>query len=87
MATAFDASISISNPVMDSAYPKGYVTKALLEKTIPDAKTEGLKILFCGPPAMESAIAGQRGLFPWSQGSVGGVLKEMGYSQEQVTKL
>lgn len=78
---------SVSNPAKDSGYPKGYITKALLEKTIPSAKTEGLKILLCGPPAMETAIAGGRGLFPWSQGPVGGVLKEMGYSQEQVIKL
>ena len=78
---------TVSNPVKDSGFPKGYITKALLEKTIPSAKTEGVKVLFCGPPAMENAIAGPRGLLPGSQGPVGGVLKEMGYSQDQVVKL
>ena len=78
---------TVSSPVKDSGYPKGYVTRELLEKVIPSAKEDGVKVLFCGPPAMEKAIAGPRGMLPGSQGAVGGVLKELGYSQDQVFKL
>ena len=65
----------------------GYITKALLEKAMPEPKGEkAVKVLGSGPPAMTAAIAGAKGGFGWTQGSMGGILKELGYTKEQVFK-
>lgn len=82
----FKAVYTVSNPTASSPFPKGYVTRELLKAHIPGPEERDIKVLFCGPPAMEKAIAGSKGLLG-SQGGVGGVLKEMGYSSDQVFKL
>ena len=82
----FKAVYTVSNPTKDSPFPKGYVTRELLKAHIPGPEERDVKVLFCGPPAMETAIAGAKGFFG-TQGGVGGVLKEMGYSSDQVFKL
>ena len=82
----FKAVYTVSNPTASSPFSKGYVTKELLKAHIPGPEERDMKVLFCGPPAMEKEIAGPKGLLG-SQGGVGGILKEMGYSNEQVFKL
>lgn len=82
----FRAVYTVSDPAAGSPFPKGYVTRELLEGNIPGPDERDIKVLFCGPPAMEEAIVGPKGLLG-SQGGVGGVLKEMGYSNDQVFKL
>lgn len=82
----FKAVYTVSNPTTLSPFSKGYVTKDLLKAHIPGPDERDMKVLFCGPPAMEKAIVGPKGLLG-SQGGVGGILKEMGYSNEQVFKL
>ena len=77
---------TVSNPTASSPFPKGYVTSELLKSNIPGPEERNIKVLFCGPPDMEKAIAGPKG-FIGSQGGVGGVLIEMGYSNDQVFKL
>jgi cytochrome-b5 reductase len=62
---------------------QGYVTKEIVKKVAP---TKADKVLVSGPPAMCEAIAGAKGGFGWTQGSIGGVLKELGYTEEQVHK-
>lgn len=62
---------------------QGYVTKDLVEKA---STTRADKVLVSGPPAMIEAIAGAKGGFGWTQGSLGGILKELGYTKEQVHK-
>ncbi|CAF9906611.1 MAG: NADH-cytochrome b5 reductase [Alectoria fallacina] len=81
----FRAVYTVSNPTASSRFPKGYVTRELLKAHIPSPEERDVKVLFCGPPAMEKAIAGSKG-FMGSQGGVGGILKEMGYSSDQVFK-
>ncbi|EGF98647.1 uncharacterized protein MELLADRAFT_113335 [Melampsora larici-populina 98AG31] len=44
-------------------------------------------ILVCGPDSMVKAIAGSKGSDMVSQGELGGMLKELGYHQEEVYKL
>lgn len=83
----FKAVYTVSNPTSSTPFSKGYVTKELLKAHIPGPDEQNIKVLFCGPPAMEKAIAGSKGLLGLSQGGVGGILKEMGYSNEQVFKL
>lgn len=64
---------------------KGYVTKALIGKVWP-GKEPGQKVLVSGPPAMVEAVAGAKGMAGWTQGSIGGILKELGYSGNDVHK-
>lgn len=69
----------------DADLEQGYVNKQMINKVWP-AKQAGQKILVSGPPAMTEAVAGAKGLAGWTQGSVGGVLKELGYGKEEVHK-
>ena len=82
----FRAVYTVSNPSASSPFPKGYVTKELLKANIPGPEQRDIKVLFCGPPAMEEKVVGSKG-FLGRQGGLGGILKEMGYSSEQVFKL
>ncbi|KAI4724131.1 cytochrome-b5 reductase [Aureobasidium sp. EXF-10728] len=66
---------------------RGYVTKDILTKALP-APLEGghVKVLVCGPPAMLDAIAGPKGARGWTQGKLGGMLKDLGLTEKQVHK-
>jgi len=77
----FKAIYSVSNPSSGSIYQKGYITRHLLDSTIPGPKKENIKALFCGPLPMEAAIAGPKG-YLGIPGTLGGVLKEMGYTRD-----
>lgn len=73
-------------------YHTGYVTKDLLTTHAnmprgPDAPpAPGVSVFVSGPPPMIAAVAGKRGGFGWTQGPIGGVLAELGYTKEQVHK-
>ncbi len=82
----FKVVYTVSNPSASSPFPKGYVTRELLKAHIPGPEERDVKVLFCGPPAMEKAVVGEKG-WMGSQGGVGGILKEMGYTNDQVFKL
>lgn len=71
----------------DRSLEKGYVTKEILGRALP-AKLEkdDVKVLVCGPPAMLNAIAGAKGGMGWTQGKVGGILKDLGLTEKQVHK-
>jgi cytochrome-b5 reductase len=62
----------------------GYVTKEVVEANLPGPKEEDTVIFVCGPPPMVKSIAGARTMK--SQGELEGVLKELGYAQENVFK-
>ena len=63
----------------------GYVNKTLLQQHIPPASlAEKVKIYICGPPGQVSALAGKKD--GMKQGELGGILKELGYSSDQVFK-
>ncbi|KAI1435431.1 oxidoreductase NAD-binding domain-containing protein [Xylaria sp. CBS 124048] len=75
----FAVTYTVSHPVPDSPYPKGYVTKELLDSVmITTPETENTKIFVCGPPAMENALVGTR--------SKPGILTELGYRKDQIYK-
>ncbi|KAJ2233057.1 hypothetical protein H4R99_002757 [Coemansia sp. RSA 1722] len=63
----------------------GYVTKELVQKYMPAAGTEGVLVGVCGPPPMMSLISGPKAP-DYSQGEVSGILKDLGYTKEQVFK-
>jgi cytochrome-b5 reductase len=64
---------------------KGFITKELLKTVLPEPKEENIKVFVCGPPGLMEVISGNK-KSPRDQGELKGVLKELGYSQEQVYK-
>ncbi|KAL9577513.1 MAG: hypothetical protein Q9203_007433 [Teloschistes exilis] len=67
------------------AQSTGYISKELLKTVLPEPKEEGVKVFVCGPPGMYKAISGGK-KSPKDQGELEGILKELGYSKEQVYK-
>ncbi|KAL8888181.1 MAG: hypothetical protein Q9215_004361 [Flavoplaca cf. flavocitrina] len=64
---------------------KGHIAADLLKTVLPEPKTENLKIFVCGPPGLYKAISGMK-KSPKEQGELSGILKELGYTQDQVYK-
>ncbi|CEG44128.1 nadh-cytochrome b5 [Plasmopara halstedii] len=62
----------------------GYVTKKMVEELLPSPSDENL-IGVCGPPPMMDAISGNKNP-DRTQGELKGLLKEVGYSSNQVYK-
>jgi len=73
----FKAIYTVSNPIKDSQFRKGYVTKELLQEVIPAKEGKDTMIFVCGPPAMEAALTGKQA----------GILKQLGYNKEQICKM
>lgn len=67
----------------------GYVNAAMVTTFMPKPGDRNTKVLVCGPPPMLQAVCGDKqfeaGKQP-QQGPLGGILKEMGYKEEQVFK-
>jgi cytochrome-b5 reductase len=83
----FKAVYGVSNPSGQGDFHKGYITKQILQDVMADAKEgDKVKVLVSGAPLMTTAIAGSKGGFGWTQGSIGGILKELGFSTDQVFK-
>jgi cytochrome-b5 reductase len=91
------AALENSNPrrfrafyVLDNA-PKhwtgaqGYINKDLLKTVLPEPKEDNIKVFVCGPPGMMDSISGNK-KSPRDQGELKGILKELGYTPEQVYK-
>lgn len=82
----FRAFYVLDNPPENWQGGKGYVTKELLKTVLPEPKEgEKIKIFVCGPPGMYKAISGGK-KSPADQGELEGILKELGYSKDQVYK-
>ncbi|KAJ2859257.1 hypothetical protein GGI22_003043 [Coemansia erecta] len=63
----------------------GYVTKELVQKYMPSPADKDVLVSACGPPPMMKAVSGPKAP-DYSQGEVGGIFKELGYTSEQVFK-
>lgn len=75
----FAAYYTVSRPSTDSPFASGRVTSDFLQKVMTDTAFKQAgdgKILLCGPPAMEEAVAGKRGQV--------GVLEQLGFTKDQV---
>ncbi|KAH9894532.1 ferredoxin reductase-like protein [Xylariomycetidae sp. FL2044] len=81
----FRAFYVLDNPPKEWAGNKGYITKDLLKTVLPEPKTENVKVFVCGPPGLYKAISGTKNS-PTDQGELSGILKELGYSKDQVYK-
>ena len=63
----------------------GHINKELLKTVIPGPKDGNVKVFVCGPPGLYKAISGPK-KSPSEQGELAGVLKELGFTAEQVYK-
>jgi cytochrome-b5 reductase len=81
----FRAFYVLDNPPKEWAGGKGYISKDLLKKVLPEPKNENIKVFVCGPPGMMNAISGNK-KSPKEQGELKGILKELGYTADQVYK-
>ncbi|KAL0951893.1 hypothetical protein HGRIS_008550 [Hohenbuehelia grisea] len=65
--------------------PSGYVNAEVIKKHVaPPTLNEKVKVFICGPPGQVAAIAGKKA--GMKQGELGGILKELGYTEDQVYK-
>jgi cytochrome-b5 reductase len=65
--------------------PAGYITRDTITQHIAGPEGgERVKVLVCGPPGQVAAVAGKKD--GMKQGALGGVLKELGYKEDQVFK-
>ena len=81
----FRAFYTLDDPPKDWTFGKGFVTKELLKEVIPDPKSENIKVFVCGPPGLYKAVSGTKPS-PQDQGELTGILKDLGYSKDQVFK-
>jgi cytochrome-b5 reductase len=76
---------TLDSPPDNWKFGKGFITKDLLKEVIPDPKSENIKVFVCGPPGMYKAVSGAK-VSPQDQGELSGILKDLGYTKEQVFK-
>jgi cytochrome-b5 reductase len=81
----FRAFYVLDNPPENWQQGKGHITKELLKTVIPGPSETNVKVFVCGPPGLYKAVSGNK-KSPADQGELTGMLKELGYSQEQVYK-
>ncbi|KAL8778725.1 MAG: hypothetical protein Q9213_007278 [Squamulea squamosa] len=81
----FRAFYLLDKPAEEWMGGKGHIGLDLLKTVLPEPKVENMKIFVCGPPGLYQAISGMK-KSPKEQGELSGVLKELGYSQDQVYK-
>ncbi|KAI1282718.1 oxidoreductase NAD-binding domain-containing protein [Xylaria sp. FL0933] len=81
----FRAFYVLDNPPKEWAGNKGYITKDLLKTVLPEPKEGNIKVFVCGPPGLYKAISGTK-TSPKDQGELSGILKELGYTEDQVYK-
>ncbi|KAF5380312.1 hypothetical protein D9757_007946 [Collybiopsis confluens] len=81
----FDVVYSLDKPPKDWTGLSGYVSKEVLEKHVaPASLGEKVKVFICGPPGQVAALGGKKD--GMKQGELGGILKELGYTSDQVYK-
>ncbi|TKA74435.1 NADH-cytochrome b5 reductase 2 [Cryomyces minteri] len=81
----FRAFYVLDHPPEGWQHGSGYITEDLLKTVLPEPKEVNFKAFVCGPAPMYKAISGVK-KSPSDQGELGGILKELGYSKDQVYK-
>ena len=80
----FRAFYALDQPPPSWGGMAGQIDKTVLKTVLPEPKQEGIKLFVCGPPGMYKAISGMKS--GMKQGELTGILKELGYSEDQVFK-
>ncbi|KAI0688573.1 cytochrome-b5 reductase [Cerioporus squamosus] len=76
---------TVDKPEQGWKGPTGYVNQELVLQHLPPANLgEKAKIFVCGPPGQVAALAGKKD--GMKQGALGGILKDLGYNEDQVFK-
>ncbi|EPQ59980.1 ferredoxin reductase-like protein [Gloeophyllum trabeum ATCC 11539] len=82
----FDVIYTVDQPSPEWKGPVGYVNADLVKKTFaPSNVGDKVKIFVCGPPGQVNSLAGPKASIK-DQGELKGVLKELGYNENQVFK-
>lgn len=83
----FRAFYLVDKPSDPKTWPggTGHINKDLLKTVLPEPKEENVKIFVCGPPGLYKAVSGAK-KSPAEQGELTGMLKDLGYKQDQVYK-
>ncbi|KAI1503011.1 hypothetical protein F5X99DRAFT_140008 [Biscogniauxia marginata] len=81
----FRAFYVLDKPPKDWVGGKGFITKDLLKTVLSEPKSGNVKVFVCGPPGLYNAVSGNK-LSPADQGELTGILKELGYTKDQVYK-
>lgn len=63
----------------------GYISKEYLEKHLFPASSDNVKVFVCGPPPFYNALSGKK-VSPQDQGELTGILKDLGFTKDQVYK-
>ena len=80
----FRAFYALDRPAPSWGGHAGHISKDLLKTVFPEPTAENIKLFVCGPPGMYKAISGMKeGM---KQGQLSGILKELGYTEDQVFK-
>ncbi|KAJ7269360.1 hypothetical protein B0H12DRAFT_1249740 [Mycena haematopus] len=74
----------LDKPKSDWKGPTGFINADVIKKYVAPPTTERTMVMVCGPPGQVAALAGQKA--GYQQGEIGGVLKELGYTKDQVFK-
>ncbi|KAI6136185.1 hypothetical protein F5141DRAFT_14210 [Pisolithus sp. B1] len=81
----FDVVYVLDKPSEKWKGPSGYINSDVIKQHIaPPSLGEKVKVFVCGPPPQVSAIAGKKA--GRDQGELSGILKELGYTENQVYK-
>ena len=82
----FRAFYTLDQPPEGWTQGKGHISKELLQTVLPGPKDGGnYKLFVCGPPGLYKAVSGMK-KSPAEQGELSGILKELGYTEDQVYK-
>ncbi|RMZ87356.1 hypothetical protein DV736_g5421, partial [Chaetothyriales sp. CBS 134916] len=81
----FKVFYTLDKPSDSWKFGKGFITKDLLKEIIPDPKSDNIKVFVCGPPGLYKTISGGK-VSPTDQGELDGILKDLGYTKDQVYK-
>ncbi|KAF7307250.1 NADH-cytochrome b5 reductase [Mycena indigotica] len=74
----------LDKPGNDWKGPSGFVNADVIKKYVAPPTQQRTMVMVCGPPPQVASIAGKKA--GMKQGPLGGVLKELGYTEEQVFK-
>ena len=80
----FRAFYALDKPAPSWGGQAGHIDQKLLKTVLPEPKEENIKVFVCGPPGMYKAISGMKE--GAKQGQLSGILKELGYTEDQVFK-
>ncbi|KAF9067289.1 NADH-cytochrome b5 reductase [Rhodocollybia butyracea] len=81
----FDVVYVLDKPPAEWNGPSGFISKDVLQKFVaPPTLKEKVKVFVCGPPGQVISLAGKKA--GMQQGELGGILKELGYTEDQVYK-